>query len=287
MGNVLELHLDGGAWFPGETLTGILLLQLLRRTAIHEFSATLYGHEQVTVTERRGKHSTTYHESVPILTHPLIAQGSRGPLLYPGEYDAGTYTLPFEVPLPRGVPPSFSRAHLGFRSSVSYNLHATAGVPWRFDPRADLPVLVVLPPHPPRAERQRAAKPPGFAAGGTSIEAEVDMSDAPRDGLITGTVQVDTTGETRMRSVTVSLIEQASGRARGHSGASWPETISEHFFGPGDARFGAHLVFEVPVPPTASPSYEGQIVRMTHTLRFTADLAFAVNPTMAMPFRIT
>ena len=52
-------------------------------------------------------------------------------------------------------------------------------------------------------------------------------------------------------------------------------------------EFDAWLPFQFPVPPNATPSYEGQIVAVRHAVRAEADLALALDPAVTSPFRIT
>ncbi len=287
MGGTVELHLDQDAWFPGEIVTGLMLLQFTRRTKVTEFDAWLYGHENAMVTVRHGKTSTTYRESRPIVQAPLVALETRSALFWPGAYDAGTYTLPFEAPLPYGAPPSFSKTRYGFAAESVYNVHASVAVPWASDPHASETLAVVVPASAPTSGPALAAKPASFFTGGTSIEMQVDTQDAPRGGMITGTVCVSTTGTKRLRGVTVRLMEMGFATARGHQSSQTGAPLAEHYFGPGEAAFGAWLPFQLPVPPTATPAYEGQIVALRHSIKAEADLALALDPSVTSPFRVT
>jgi hypothetical protein len=287
VGGIVELHLDKAAWSPGEIVTGLMLLQFTKKTKVMAFDAWLYGHENAKVTVRHGKHSTTYRESRPIVEAPLVALETRSALFWPGEYEAGTYTLPFEAPLPHGCPPSFSERRTGFAAESLYHVHVGVGIPWASDPSSNVDVPVVVPPYVPSTAPAMAMKPAGFFTAGTSIELRVDTSDAPRGGLVTGTAMVTTTGTRRMRGVRVRLTERASCIARGHSGGNFARPLAESVFRPGQAAFGVPLPFQLPVPPDARPSYEGQIVFLRHAVTADADMAMAMDPHVESPFRIT
>jgi hypothetical protein len=288
---VLEIHLDRQGWLPGETITGILLLQLARRTEVRSVDAQLYGHEHVEVTEEHGsgknRHSTTYRESIPLVVQDLLAQATGEPLLHPGFYEPGTYTMPFAAPLPKGMPPSVSRSASDFRMAVAYDLHARLAVPWRFDPHRTETISVLQMPRPPQVQSMETAKDPTFGTGGTSIGARIEVAEVPRGGFIQGNVTVSTTGDKRLNGVRVELYETASGAARGHHGAAPSRTLSQLAFAQGQARFDTPLPFVLPVPVNASPSYEGTILGVKHGVRCTADMAWALNPSVTLAVAVS
>jgi len=72
---VIQLLLDRREWFPGEWVTGRLVITLRRPVYFDAVEAQLFGHELVTVIEEydTGKRSrrVRYNESVPFLDAPL------------------------------------------------------------------------------------------------------------------------------------------------------------------------------------------------------------------------
>lgn len=287
MAGVAQIRLDREAWYPGEWVTGALLLHFTKTTEVTGLDAWLYGHETTMVKVKHGKHTSTYRESRPIVQQPLVAQQTQGPLLYPGVYEPGTYTLPFWAGLADGIPPSFEGAGGWFRGGFYYNVFANIQVPWASDPGSSVPLMVVLAPYAGVEGPIAASAPATYFTGGTGLELNVDQSDAPRDGVFTGTVEVKTTGKKRLRGVTVELTQQVAGQAQGRSGATRRAPLATQHFAAEDSPFGVPLPFELHVPPGAAPSYDGQIVQLRHAVRAEADMAFAVNPNADAPVKVT
>ncbi|HKZ60501.1 MAG TPA: hypothetical protein VJ547_11750 [Candidatus Thermoplasmatota archaeon] len=285
---VIQLLLDRREWFPGEWVTGRLVITLRRPVYFDAVEAQLFGHELVTVIEEydTGKRSrrVRYNESVPFLDAPLSLALVGGEPLDFGALDAGEHTYQFAAHLPPDVPPSFRRDGGDLKVEVAYAVRAGLSVPWRFDPKAVAGIDVVVPPRAAAPGPLYATKPPAFLMAATTVDALLHEAAVPRGGSLSGEFTVTTKGTRRMRAITVKIYERAHGNAKGH-GASSSRFLNQLKFP--DVPFDRPVPFTFSVPKDAIPDYEGELCTIVHTVAAEVDLEFAVNPTLEIPFLVS
>jgi len=122
---------------PGETISGVLLLNTDKELTLRGVRVELHGLGHVRI--RSGK--VTYERRNTYLSYQAILLG-RGPLQSGNDVSLapGNYSFPFQFPLPpQSLPTSFE----GPYGSIRYWIHAVADRPWRTNLQFDSPLFIV------------------------------------------------------------------------------------------------------------------------------------------------
>ncbi|TMW58559.1 hypothetical protein Poli38472_010118 [Pythium oligandrum] len=104
----VHVHVEQPTLLPGDTVTGVVTLEVLQAIDVQELLITLEGKEHLKWEETSGDSSSTYHRY-----HDLFSLATRCQVhatLIPGET-----SYPFSFQLPHGIPASFEYKNPGVR----------------------------------------------------------------------------------------------------------------------------------------------------------------------------
>jgi hypothetical protein len=211
------------------------------------------------------------HEAIDLYARELLMEG--------GELPAGTTTLPFELTIPFGAPPT----HAIEPAHARTHLHVHVSRPWRLDDHVDIP-LSVRQGVGPRAVRDGAVQAPRTSPQPSTWSSRVAHAGAPRIELglatseiaagekLVGSVAVFHMDDSDWRPVTIAFVPlfalQGRGRARMYVGAPVGVTVQIPPF-----NGGTSIPFEVRAPPELTPSFSsGTQVLAWHVTALTGSL---------------
>lgn len=195
--------------------------------------------------------------------------------LLPGGLSAGSHVFPFTIDPPYGLPPTFE----GCDTAVGHQLEARVDVDWASDPVERVRLNVLMPPVAGSRAPFATRTPPSFHKE-IVLEISLVSSYVVEGEPIRGQIALRG-GAATMDSVVVDLL-QAAGCAREMRRGRCGRTVI-----PRESLLtGEPVPFLITPDRRISPSYEGAPVSMRAELAVSADIPWALDPSMTVALHV-
>ena len=298
----LKLLLERGAYAPGETVRGTVVLTLPKPLRTRGVRVYLEGSENTSISVTRGsgknRRTVTYTSENRILSEGFVLFGGQGvgtlkamgetfkslagtldyPLLAAGEYE-----YPFEFELPGDALPTWSGPH----ARVGYSLRAEVDVPVGLDLTFN-GVLYVIPPESwtiiPARRSERHVPGGLFGAFQADVSMEFEFKGCPLrwKERLEGRLHIKNRSQKKIRGATVSLLAVEHAEADGYVRDTTSAILEGFFKTPNPAGAEHEVTFGFVLDPSLTP-YQGDFSRVVYWLQAELDVKFAGDPVIRLP----
>ncbi|XP_065829337.1 arrestin domain-containing protein 3-like [Oscarella lobularis] len=284
------------AFYPGQTISGTVVLELSQRTTARGVRLILHGKAYVHWTEEHGtdedRRTVHYTDSEVYLNHSLTLWGKqegdrrgKNP-----ELAAGMHTFSFSSVLPAALPSSFESS-IGYNGYIRYWVTALVDRPWKFDYKSKRPFTViecidVNRPEllvPMRSENEKHLCCLCCQSGPITLSASIDRSAyCPGESVVISANAENLTNR-QMRGIRAQLIAVTTLYASGNQ-TSTRQVVCEMMGEPiAPQGFGNWVERAMPLPPTAPSIKTCRILDLSHYIQVCIVIPGGINLKIHFP----
>jgi len=264
----LVLSVSKPYYVPGDIVDGVVELQVTKTARLRSIDLVSNGIEHTHIRVSHGKHSYTYTETNPMHQYSACLSG-------PAEVPPGTYSYPFRFQLPPTLLPTYR----GTNALVRYTVTANADIPFWFDAKQTVELLVTLPHQVIPVDARPLTFYSDSAGDGSKPAFQVDI---PRSSWfagesLTGSVTLlRNPPNKRIRKAEVVLQMMEFARASSYSREVPCEVARVDI--PGDSlASGGAIPFRIPIPRECYSCYNGVFSRLAWVAHVNLDIAFGFD----------